>query len=330
MAVYNLGCLVVDNKSGTSGAFDVLIIGVAAMDWLAHVERLPGPDELVIAQEVSYLPGGAGANVAVNLKRLQLRVAFCGKFGADANARLLMEDFSRAGVDTSACIVASDCSQASCFITVDRKGERTIVALGGVGPLQKSSEIPLAFLQKARIVYLTDTYSHIAREIILAARSSGALCIFNPGGIGLQDGLSQLAPLFAITELLLISGADARRLFPDLDTPAIMEAFSQFGIRKVVMTLGLEGACVLEGDRLQFIPVYKLGQIEPGGAITDTTGAGDAFAAGVIYGLFKGWALPEAARAGTVAAALKIRSYGARQGFPELAEFQQAIENYRQ
>ena len=289
---------------------DVVVVGVAAMDMVARVDRLPQPDDLVLAQQFEYSPGGAGANVAAALSRLGCKTIFLGRVGDDENGRLLIQSFKDAGVQTDKIGVDQGLSTPTCFIAVSDSGERTIIALGNATIISKAEELNLNAIRQAKALYLSDVDGELVCTAAREAHRGGATVFYGPGGWIVSKGIENLAPLLKDVDVLLVSRTEAEILVPESTPEAATRALLQMGIPVVVQTVGAEGVLVGSGGNIDHIPAVAVQ------TIVDTTGAGDAFAAGLIAGHIEGKSWASAARMGGVVASFKIGHLGARSGIP--------------
>lgn len=167
---------------------DVVVLGDAAVDWVAPVDELPRRDDIVVAHSCQRFPGGSAANVAVGLARLGHRVSFIGKLGDDENGQLLLAAFEEEGVDTQGVIVRPDCTTSSCFIAVDGTGDRMIVALPRNSFIEHPNELDLEKLEQAQAVYIGPAYSDVAQVAARVARRGGGTVFYAPGGFAAEEG----------------------------------------------------------------------------------------------------------------------------------------------
>lgn len=302
--------------NGQTGSLEAVVFGVAAMDLVVQVDHLPAADELVLAQGYEYYPGGSGANVAVGMARLGRRVGFWGPLGVGPDAQALVAAFEVEPVDCSACPQASQ-SQARCIITVDKQGERTIVALGGAGKVNSAQELDLAYLCRGRVLMVTEYCGEIALAALKAGRAAGTVNFYNPGGTAVAAGFSYLAELLPWVDVLQLSRTEIGHLLPGCQPEKAAWRLRQAGVQVVVITLGAAGAWIAFAEELVHIPAMR------GLPVVDTTGAGDAFAAGLVCGYLEGKTWPEAARLANAVAALKLGARGARSGLP----YRSAVES---
>jgi ribokinase len=297
-------------KVSDHDALNVVVVGTPAMDLMAKVKALPHTDEMAIAERYGPYAGGAGANVAVGAARLGCRVGFLGTLGDDEYGRLLLHAFEGEGIDTRGVRIAKGKSSPSCFIAVGPRGERMIFALGGEALLEEVDELGILLLRGIRALYVTDVPIRVAAAAMTAVREEGGFVFLNPGGLLISGGLEPMRPLLARADAVVISQAEGSRLFTKETREQAARLMAADGPGVVVMTLGSEGALVLHNNKISKVKAYEVQDV------VDTTGAGDAFAAGLIAGFIEGLDWYQAARLGCAVAAIKIRHFGARSGLP--------------
>ena len=290
------------------GEPDVILIGAAAVDLIARVDYLPKPDEIVLVKEFRVEPGGSTANIAVALSRLGVKCSFIGKVGDDEYGRLLIESFQREGVDTSQVIISKEGPTAKTFIAVDGKGERIIFALGGKALIESLDEVDLAFIGRGKVLYVSEAFPHIALKIMKYAKDNKVIVVYGPGGIFASMGLKVLRDIIAQSDILVLSERDLEKLIPN--TASIedsVKTLSSLGPEIVVVTLGKRGSLAYNRreNKLIFKEAFKVKAV-------DTTGAGDAFTAGLIFSILQGLNLNQSLTLANAIAALKVQREGPR------------------
>lgn len=303
---------------GPLSTSEVVVLGAAAVDWVARVEEMPSLDGISYADQYTPVPGGSGGNVAEGISRLGHSVRFLGLLGDDEGGRMLMQAFERAGVDTSCIRVMEGQRSAACFIAVDCHGQRMIFSLGGVAVYDQVTDIAMAQLEHARILYIADAYKEIALAAIFKLET-GAKVVFNPGGLMTASGKEGLRPILERTDVLIVSRVEAEALTGCTDPVQACQVLALIGPKAVLLTLGERGALVVTHQSSVLVPAVPVDQV------VDTTGAGDAFSAGVIAGLLEGLSLEQAARLGCAVAGHKIQHFGSRSGLPDRAQIRSSI-----
>jgi len=262
--------------------------------------------------------GGQTASAMVGLQRLGLKTAYAGRFGSDEEGRFgyLSLEYEGINLEFAETIEGADTQLA--FIIIDQgSGERTIVWDRDERLSYRPDEAPVDIATRSRVLHL-DAHDPPAGAVMArAARQNGTIITADIDNI--YEGLPELLPLI---DVLITSSEFPRRLNGISDIhESLIEINNRYGCPLVGATLGARGAIVLCNGEFIESPAFEV----PGGC-RDTTGAGDAFHAGFIYGMLRGDELEMCLRLGNALAALKCRSLGARNGLPTADELWDFIQ----
>jgi sulfofructose kinase len=299
--------------------FDAVGFGLNAVDHLIVVPEYPAFDVKMRLQEHKQGAGGQTATAMVALQRLGMRTAYAGRFGSDAEGKFGLASIKAEGVDLEFAEVIEGARNQIAFIIIDeRNGERTIIWDRDDRLGYNLAEAPLDLASRGRVLHLDAHDPPAGARMAQAARTTGAVVSADIDNI--YAGLPELLPLI---DILIVSKEFPHRLTGiDDERASLVELRARYGCAIVGMTLGKRGAIVYcEGQFLES-PAFAV----PGGC-RDTTGAGDAFHAGFIYGLLRGEDIETSLQLANATAALKCRSLGARNSLPnanELNEFLRA------
>jgi len=285
------------------------VLGAAAVDWVARVEAIPPLDGITFVEQYSPFMGGSGGNVAEGIARLEHKVRFLGALGDDEGGRLLLQSFIEVGVDTSCIQIKAGQRSAATFIVVDRQGQRMIFALGGAALYDSVEKISSCNLEQVKILFIADIHNNVA-DAAISRLSDGAKVIFNPGGWMTMHGKEFLQPILARSTILILNQVEAEVISGQKDPDYVCHILSASGPESIILTLGERGAVIYEKGRIHSVPAVSIEEV------VDTTGAGDAFSAGLVVGLLEGQELPQATCLGCAVAAHKIRHFGSRSGLP--------------
>jgi sulfofructose kinase len=302
--------------------FDAVGFGLNAVDHLVVVPEYPPFNSKMHLTEHIQAAGGQTATAMVTLQRLGLETAYAGRFGTDAEGRFGLASLKDEGVDTKfAEVVESARNQIAIIIIDERSGERTILWDRDERLAYGREEAPVALAARGRVLHLDAHDPPACCEMARAARDAGTLVSADIDNI--YEGLPELLPLIDIlissTEFpLRLTGIEDERA-------ALLEIKARYGSAIVGMTRGTRGAVLLCEGRFIESKAYRVP-----GVCRDTTGAGDAFHGGFLYGLLQGLEVEESLRIANATAALKCRGIGARTSLPSRAELhgflKQAVE----
>lgn len=314
--------------------YDLDIIGLGALntDHIYQVTRTTEDGES-LAMPIGAFPGGSAANTIYGLAKLGLATGFIGVVGEDEQGRGLMDSFREVGVDTSQIrSVAHRSGQTLCFS--DNAGRRSIYILPGANDFLSQEDIDTSYLSRARLVHVSSFARNSQWTIISNAILDMPPLVklsFSPGSLYASIGLKAMGTVLERTTVLFVNRTEITEM-----TGANIfdgaQACIDAGCKIVVVTLGKGIKVVPEGrdytcyvrsatqEHLVATPELKVANVE------ETTGCGDAFAAGFLYGLLSGKPLLDCAHLAVASASFCLTQPGARTGLPTKTEL---IQRYR-
>ena len=297
------------------------VIGLGGQSAFLGCDHFAAPGETIPCRELFFEPGGKGYNQAVACARMGVDTVFIGAVGKDDNGKACREDLLRQGAIP--CLIEKDIPTAYAVIMTDVSGENTVSVYPGaakaITPEDLYSEKVYAQLQECTCLLLQN---ELSPECLLEACKIGQELkipvIFNPAP-------AENIPVEAIRGSTLITPnyGEAKHLagFGEEEQPTgeeLAERFQKQGVSSAVITMGGQGALVMEQGKVQKIPAFSCGQA------VDTTGAGDTFNGFLTAALSMGESLCDAARIGAVAAGIGVTRHGAAGSIPTKAE----VEKY--
>lgn len=299
--------------------FDAVGFGLNAVDHLVVVPEYPAFDTKMRLLEHKQSAGGQTATAMVSLRRLGLRTAYAGRFGSDPEGKFGLKSLLDEGVNCDFAEVIEDAKNQIAFITIDaRSGERTIVWDRDDRLAYKPDEAPAGFGSLGRVLHLDAHDPPACVRVAKDARESGTIVSADIDNV--YEGLPELLPLI---DILIGSKEFPHRVTGITDErAALIELHQRYGCAIVGMTIGAAGAVVYGDDEFIDSPGYRA----PGGC-RDTTGAGDAFHAGFLYGFLTGEDLETSLKFGNAVAAMKCSALGARTALPTESELKNFLNN---
>ena len=315
---------------------EVIGLGALNIDHIYKVERILDDGEAVVNESI-LSPGGSAANTIYGLAKLRVSTGFIGTIGDDTEGKILVQDFQKVGVDISQIKVKPKAKTGSVLCLSDKLGKRSLYVVPGANNLLTIDDLDLSYINRARLLHLSSFADN--RQFKISAKLIDRLDLsvklsFTPGALYAAKGLKALAPILGRTYVLFINQNELWQLTGE-EVIAGAESCLRQGCQIVAVTLGkgtrlelgsgvshkkVTATCYIKHAEGEYIVESNSQNI---GAEVDTTGAGDAFATGFIYGLLKGKGLEECGRLGDIVARFSITKLGTRQGFPTSTELAQ-------
>ncbi len=303
----------------------VCVIGSANLDFTMALPRLPRPGETVTGGTLLINRGGKGANQAVAARRLGAEVRMIGCVGEDGGGAEIREGLAQLGIAVDGLMTAPGAATGTALILVDPAGENEIGVAPGANhrltvDMVRAHEGSVAWAQV--LLCQLEIPLPVVRWALEVAKRHGVTTILNPAPIQpLGDDLLALADVLTPNELEAgtLSGIEAS----DLDSAR--EAAGRLlgcGARRVVITLGGQGALACDGQSALHFPAFQVTAV-------DTTAAGDAFNGALAVGLAAGGSLEQAIPLAGAAAALTCTKRGAQDSLPDRAEVERFLESLR-
>lgn len=291
---------------------DVAVVGSINVDRSVDVPVALERGATLLGGSVLRGPGGKGANQAVALARLGRSVAIIGAVGADTDGGWMVDTLDAEGVDTRHVAVLDDVATGQAFVFVEPDGESTIVvAVGANGALTPGMlDATRDTIADARCVL---AQQEVPADVVeRAAELCTGMFVLNPAPARpLPEALLRRVDVLVPNrhELADIAGLPGTTDIHELGKMAR----SLRGPRVVVVTLGEQGALVVEGDEETHVPAFPVEAV-------DATAAGDTFCGALVDGLLDGKSTVAAVEWAVRAAAVATERAGAMASIPTRAE----------
>lgn len=309
-----------ERRADRDRSIDVLVIGGANFDYLIKGPALPAVNDTIVGETLEEAPGGNGANQAVAAARLGARVAFVGRVGHDDRGRKILARLAAEHVDIAACIEDASAPTGVALVMVDARGEKLIMTAPGANRALDAADIErVATLFGRASVVLLQLEAGVATAAAAArhGQASGALVVLDAGPPArLPD------ELVAATDVIRCNAREAGVITGVEITGADSARAAGHELRR----RGAGAACIgTSGGDLLVFETDELWLPHQHVEVVDTTGAGDAFVAGIAVGLAEDRSLADAAWLGCAAAALETTRLGAQAGLPRRSEVERLL-----
>ncbi|MDR1993724.1 MAG: carbohydrate kinase family protein [Nitrososphaerota archaeon] len=292
--------------------FDVIGFGALNVDTLLKVDKIAGADNESFIYDYAEVCGGSAANTIVGLARLGCMVGFIGKVAGDHEGGLQMECFKTEGVNTDGIIHAPKGKSGVCLGFVDKKGARALYINPGVNDGVEFRELHANYVTDTKFLHLTSFVgekSFRVQKKLMSFLPEHVKVSFDPGALYAQKGIAAMEPLIQNSYVMLPNAMELELLTGESDVAKGATALLQMGVKVIAVKLGAKGCYITDGIEKRTVAPFKV-------PVVDTTGAGDAFNAGFIYGLLHNKSLFECGRLGNFVASQSVMKMGARDGLP--------------
>jgi sugar/nucleoside kinase (ribokinase family) len=242
-----------------------------------------------------------------------LRARYVGKLGDDDAAKLHRAEFSRLGVDAR-ILTAPGCASQQAFILVEDSGERTVLWKRDDRLTLRPEDLQKDWITDARLVHVDGHDTAAAVTVAGWAREAGI-----PVVADLDELYPGVEALIEKVDHLIVSRDIPERITgsPHL-TESLPRVQERFGCTLTAATLGKDGVLAWDGRDFCYRPAWRVEAV-------DTTGAGDIFHAGYIYGFLQEWGLERTLDFACAAAALNCTGTGARGGIRPVPEIEELM-----
>ena len=306
----------------------IICLGILVADIVGRPLRaVPDLGKLVLVDEMSLHTGGCATNTATALARLGLPVEVIGKVGLDSLGDFVLNALTERCVGTRGITRDKKVGTSATMVMVAPNGERRFVHYIGANARLTLEDIDLAMVEAGSILHvggalvLPGIDGQPTAELLRRARRAGVTTFLDTVWDDTGRWMEILAPCLPEVDYFVPSLSEAQAL-TGLDAPIeIARALLECGVKTVGLKMGEDGCLVMSGDgQVIRLPAFQA-------EVVDATGAGDAFAAGFIAGVWHGWSMEKTARFANAVGALCVTGLGASGGVRSLSETLLFMEN---
>lgn len=289
-------------------------------------------------------PGGAPANVAVGLARLDAKTSFLGKVGDDVLGRFLKDTLDSYGVDTSNMRFTKDTRTGVVFVTLGEGGERSFEFYidPSADRFLEEAEVDESLFDSHNLLHfgsislISEPAKSATKKAVRTAREKGLIVSYDPNlRLGLwtseDQAREEIRSMLGEADVLKISEEELEFITGESDIEKGVAKLDEFQIPLIFITLGAEGSYIfLNGQAPVKVEAMKVKAV-------DTTGAGDAFVSGILYQLhllekplkeLTADEIKEMARFASVSGGLAASTKGAMTALPTLDEVKTKMSEY--
>jgi len=295
--------------------YDVSCVGMLCADVLARpVNNLPPRGGLDLVENISIQSGGCGANASICLSRLGVTTVLFGRVGKDSIGNFLYDVLEKEGVRTEGLRKDSTLPTSSSVVCIDSKGERSILHCLGANAHFSITDVHTEIILSSRILFIAGTFLMPAFDgegtlsLTRLAYENGVTCCLDTHWDSSGRWMELIRDAMPYLHWFMPSETEAFHLSGEKEPGAMARRFQSLGAQNVIIKLGERGCFIMqEGEEGFFSPAYRVQAV-------DASGAGDAFCAGFIAGLARGWSAKDSARLANAVGGCCVRKVGTTPG----------------
>ena len=312
--------------AGSDGA-RVVCAGVVVADvFVPPLLRLPEAGELVVTEDFVVEPGGCAANAGIALARLGVRPTVVARVGDDLFGHFVENELAAAGVDASGITRTANLGTSKTVIVPVSGEDRRYIHTFGANAALCAADIESSITTSPDVLYVGGflvlpalRQDELAGRL-RAARRSGTQVVLDvvaPAGRALSP--DDVASVLPEVDYFVPNDDEAAALTGERDPHRQVERLRELGAGTVIVTMGGQGVVAGSADGVIELPALRVEVVEP-------SGAGDAFAAGLVCGLLEGWELPRSLEFASMMGASACTRLGCTAGLPTRAEADAYLE----
>ncbi len=306
----------------------VVCAGLVVADHLSTpIDHIPAAGELVMADDLVLNIGGGASNAAVDLSRLGVPSALCGKVGDDAFGRFAADTFRASGVDVRNLRIDTTRPTSQTLIVNVRGEDRRFIHCFGANAGFSLDDLDAAIDPPPKVLFigyflmLPGVETAALAERLARLRRAGTKTVLDVACPGKGDYRQQLEIVLPETDVFLPNTDESTLILGETDPVRQAQAFHDLGARRVVVTRGEKGAVSLSNDVRVRLGAYPV-------EFVDGTGGGDAFDAGYIAGLLDGLDELSCLKLASAVGASCVRAVGTTAGVFTRAEAEEFIRQH--
>lgn len=309
--------------------FDVACIGILVADVITRtVDEFPARGKLTAIDSLQLYSGGCAMSASVDLKKLGCSVAVLGMAGNDGFGAFLKKELELQGVNVDGLCMTEQAGTSASVVLVDSSGERSFLHAVGANGLYRESDVNYAVIAESNIVFVGGSLllpgfdGEGCAKCLKRVKKMGKTTVLDTAWDDHGRWMSAIAPSLPYVDYFIPSIDEAQMLSGETEPERIAEVFFAHGVGCVVIKLGKDGCYLQEAAGLagHYIPACT------GVTAIDTTGAGDSFCAGFLYGISHGFSPLEACRLANAVGAHCVMAVGATTGIKPYAQIKAFLD----
>lgn len=298
----------------------VACLGILVADVVARpVVELPARGRLTLVDQMELHTGGCATNTGLSLARIGIETSILGAVGADGFGDFVIGRLSKGGADARGVRRIEGVNTSATMVMVDPDGERRFLHYLGANAKLSESDVDFGVIAEAKILHIAGALvlpgidGEPTARILRRAKEMGLTTAFDTVWDAKGRWLELVEPCLPYVDIMLPSLAEARMIAGRQEPEAVADFFMGYGVKTVGLKMGEEGSYVRDDRTEVMVPPYQVEAV-------DATGAGDAYVAGFLTGVVKGWDLETTGRFANAVGALCVTAIGATTGIRSLED----------
>jgi sugar/nucleoside kinase (ribokinase family) len=265
-------------------------------------------------ENLRFVPGGSGANIAANCRMLGLRSMYIGVIGKDFSADICLNDLKDRKVDLSNVIQTDkDCTPFSLILKTEWGKDRSILAYKGANNLLTPENVKEEYFQGIKAFAWTsltsDNGCRAIEKAIITTKKNGGKVFAAPSMSIIKNNPNWADILISKSDVVSMNADEAKEFTHESEKYYALKKIYEHGPRLVSITDGVNGSILTDGKNIIKSGIYDVD-------VMDTTGAGDAFLSGIIISTLNGYSIKKMTKIATAMSSFECMKTGVREGLP--------------
>lgn len=306
---------------------EVVCLGILVADVVTKpVDKLPDRGKLMQVDTISLHTGGCAANTGIGLGKIGVETAIIGKVGADGFGEFMIQRAKANGVGADGIVRTSEASTSATVVMVHPDGERSFVHYVGANAALREEDVTWSVIEKSKVLHVAGTFlmpsfdGQPTANVLKRARELGLITVLDTAWDATGRWMELIEPALPWIDYFVPSLAEAQQVTGREDPAEVADVLVDHGVKTVGLKMGEEGCYIRQGDTRLSIPPFEVDCV-------DATGAGDAFAAGFLTGVARGWDLERTGRFANAVGGLCVTALGATDGLRSMEQTEEFMRN---
>lgn len=296
---------------------EVTCLGILVADVVGKpIDSWPDRGKLMLVDRMELHTGGCAANTGIGLAKIGIDTAVIGKVGDDGFGDFMVQALGRNGIDCAGVARDTATATSATMVIVHGDGERSFIHYIGANATLTEADVDFNVIAKSKILHVAGTFLMPAFDgeptarVLKKAKEMGKITSIDTCWDSRGNWMKLLEPCLPYVDYAVPSIEEARKCTGKHEPEDVAKVFLDKGVKVVALKMGDQGCYIKSADVELRLPVYKVDAV-------DAVGAGDAFAAGFLAGLIKGWDLERTGKFANATGAFCVTALGATMGIKE-------------